>query len=408
MRFFKKKTVYVPSLSGALLLFLMAFFVAWLMLELTYPFLAKEVQPESEILVVEGWIPDQGVRNAINYYHEKGYRKMIVTGVPITQWTYTSPHTNMADATAETMRRMYFRDSIYTVSIPSSVLRDRTYATAVALKMWMKETNIENTSFDLYSMGAHARRSHLMFKKVFPNQKIGLIADTDPSFVAAKWYRSSRGFRTVFGELVSYFYARLFFYPIEKEAQRHIIEGRYIDTVLVARNKKDAIFADQEKSPLPPTGVGKFMGLNYYKVDPTFRILAAFVIDTSEMPFKMPTTTSREPEYRKYGILSFTIGDTLVQLTAFQNLDLLKRNPEYKSLFVPFKDRSNRSATYGGGRYLDIPMATTDSMVLDFNLAYNPYCAYDERWSCPIPPFENHLTVFIAAGEKNYGYDGKQ
>lgn len=407
MRFFKQQTLYVPTFYGTLTLLILTFFTFWLLLELAYPFLAKEVKPKAEVLVVEGWIPDQGIRNAIDYYYGNDYKMMIVTGVPISQWTYTSPHTNMADATAETMRRMYFRDTIHTVSIPSSVLRDRTYATAVALKMQLNEMNLAHQTFDLYSMGAHARRSHLMFSKVFKNQHIGLVTDTDPSFDASKWYRSSRGFRTVFGELVSYFYARLFFFPDEIQTQNLIHTGRYTDTVLAARIKKDAIFADPEKSPLQADAVARFMGLKYFQVDPLFRITAKFDVDTTDMPFKMPTTTSREPEYRKYGVISFMIGDTLVQLTAYQNLDLLKRNPDYASLFVPFKDKTNMIATYGGGRYLDIPIARTDSIFIDFNLAYNPYCAYDERWSCPIPPFENHLKVSIAAGEKNYYADGK-
>ncbi|MCE1200576.1 MAG: DUF1684 domain-containing protein [Bacteroidia bacterium] len=402
-RLFVRKNVVVPTAAGWLLI--LALFVAffWFTLQSIYPFLSRTKKTVSDLLVVEGWLPDNGLREAIDYYRANGYKRMIITGIPITQWTYTSPHTNMADASAETMRRMLFRDSIYTVSIPSNIYRDRTYATAVALKMRFEEWGFpSNQPFDLYSMGAHARRSYNMFRKAFPDTPIGLLVATDMSFDPETWYKTSRGFRTVFSEWISYWYTALAFFPNEAEFRQRIILGRYADEIITHRLKKDNDLANPEKSPFKAEQIPLFEGLAYYYPDISFRVSALFEIDTTGQPFRMPTTTSRLPLYRKYGRLIFNIGDTSLVLTAFQNLDYLAANPGYNKLFIPFKDYTNGEETYGGGRYLDIDIPLSDTLSLDFNYAYNPYCAYSERWSCPIPPDENSLTVYIMAGEKNF------
>lgn len=96
--------------------------------------------------------------------------------------------------------------------------------------------------------------------------------------------------------------------------------------------------------------------------------------------------------------MEFGLGDSRFQLTVFKSAE----DPFTRSLFVPFSDQTSGSETYGSGRYLDIEEQGGDSYELDFNLAYNPYCAYNEEYTCPIPPKENRLPVRIAAGEKNY------
>jgi uncharacterized protein len=400
--FFRRKEVYAPTFLGVILILLLGFSISFVLLRSTYKFLAQNAKPVSKILVVEGWIPESGLKNAINYYREHNYEHMVLTGVPITQWTYSSPFSNMADASKETMRRFYFLDSIYTATIPNTILRDRTYATAVALKMTFEEWDTQPESFDLYSMGAHSRRSYLMFRKAFPEMKIGLIADTDLSFDHENWYKTSRGFRIVFSELISFFYSRLFFFPDENEFRKSILEGRYFDEIISSRFEKDRYFEDTLTSPLKKSEIEKFRGIDYFDVDDNFRVEALFKTDTTEIPFNMPTTTERQPLYRKYGTLSFILNDTVYNLTAFQNLEILKNKPDYKGLFIPFKDLSNNVYTYGGGRYLDIEIPDSDTTILDFNKVYNPYCAYDERWSCPLPPPENYLKTAILAGEKKY------
>ncbi len=120
--------------------------------------------------------------------------------------------------------------------------------------------------------------------------------------------------------------------------------------------------------------------------------------------FTIPTVDGKQKEYFKYGILSFKIKGEKLQLYVYQSLALM-RIPKYKNyLFIPFKDFTSGKETYGGGRYLDIEMTDiqTDVVILDFNKAYNPYCAFGDGFSCPVPPKENHLKSQIKAGEKNF------
>ncbi len=140
----------------------------------------------------------------------------------------------------------------------------------------------------------------------------------------------------------------------------------------------------------------------YFDPDINYMVEATFKLDTSYPVFQMPTTTERRPNYRIYGYLSFKVKDTLCKLTVYQNYDY-KDHPEYgNSLFIPFKDNTSEFSTYGGGRYIDIPIPATKVVILDFNTAYNPLCAYSDRWSCPLVPMNNALVVAIFAGEKNY------
>jgi len=400
--FFKQKLIYVPTFLGALIIIISGFVVILFLIANTYSFLAPNVSPASKTLVIEGWIPESGLKNALAYYEANQYKHMIITGVPITQWTYSSPFSNMADASAGTMKQFFFRDTIYRAIIPSTIERDRTYSTAVALKHLLPVWNISSDTFDVYSMGAHARRSYLMFKKAFPDAHIGLITDTDPSFDHKKWYATSRGFRTVFSELISYFYSYFLFRPNEQLTSQLITEGHYIDKITALRFETDRYFADTLTSPLGKDAITAFRGLPYFPVDTNWNKKAKVKIDTSEAPFYMSTTTDRLPLYRKYAILTFIQNDSIFTLQAYQNLDHKKKNPEYNSLFIPFKDLTNGHETYGGGRYLDIEIPSGNQTNIDFNKAYNPYCAYHERWSCPLPPFENYLTTAVKAGVKKY------
>ena len=145
------------------------------------------------------------------------------------------------------------------------------------------------------------------------------------------------------------------------------------------------------KSDLSPTGK-----LKYFGPDEVFKVKATFEpIENGEV-IQMQTSTNEPRDYKRFGTLSFSLGDANLQLTLYQNVE----QPDY--LFCPFKDLTNTKSTYGAGRYLDFTMADLDSPVLDFNYAYNPYCAYNPDFSCPIPPAENHLQVPIPAGEKKW------
>ena len=161
-------------------------------------------------------------------------------------------------------------------------------------------------------------------------------------------------------------------------------------------------FADPEESPLDKKDLKDFESLEFFEVNEEFIVEAEFVRTASESPFKMKTSTDRLPIYVKYGELYFSLKGKELKLNVYQNQELVE-DPEYFDyLFLPFTDLTNGRATYGGGRYLDLRIPESNKIILDFNRAYNPYCAYSGRYSCPVPPEENALKIEISAGVKNF------
>lgn len=173
-----------------------------------------------------------------------------------------------------------------------------------------------------------------------------------------------------------------------------------LEAIKAFQQKLNKEFADRKTSPLTDSDFAVFKGLDFYKPDLKYRVIATFELNPFPVPFEMPTTTSRKPMYQKYGTLFFEIEGQKCQLTVYQNIDLMQKE-EYKNhLFVPFSDLTNGKQTYGGGRYLDLTLPLLSETVIDFNQAYNPYCAYNKKYSCPLIPKENRLTVAIKAGVK--------
>lgn len=159
----------------------------------------------------------------------------------------------------------------------------------------------------------------------------------------------------------------------------------------------DSAFADSAHSPLLPPDREHFTQLERFAPDPAYVVRARFRAGEGE-PFGMATTTDRLPMYRAIGRLTFKLHGRNCRLTVYRNIALAER-PEYANhLFVPFTDPTNGETTYGGGRYIDLEGPLGKEVVLDLNRAYNPYCAYGGRYSCPIPPAENHLPVPVSAG----------
>jgi len=156
--------------------------------------------------------------------------------------------------------------------------------------------------------------------------------------------------------------------------------------------------------PNPPLDSAGITQLSFFPPDAVYRITADFERSPDAKPFAMATYSGDTQPYLQYGTLSFRLQDTLLRLAAYQDLRLI-RLPQYRDhLFIPFKDATNGGASYGGGRYLDISRKDIKEgkLLLDFNKAYNPYCAYSDGYACPVPPVENHLPVRIEAGERKY------
>lgn len=159
-------------------------------------------------------------------------------------------------------------------------------------------------------------------------------------------------------------------------------------------------YKDASKSPLKEKDLKKFKGLEFFKFDSAYVVTARFERTVNEQPFKMKTTTERLPEYVKYGELTFELKGEKFKLNIYQNQDLTKKEGYEDYLFLPFLDDTNGEESYGGGRYIDMRIPESDTVVIDFNSAYNPYCAYNEKYSCPIVPRDNYLETEVRAGVK--------
>lgn len=161
-------------------------------------------------------------------------------------------------------------------------------------------------------------------------------------------------------------------------------------------------FASPEESPLTEEDLKAFKALDFFAIDLKYRVAAKFVRTPNQKPFKMATTTTRSPMYEKYGEAHFELDGQEFVLEIYQSHEL-RETEEYKDyLFLPFTDLTNGEETYGGGRYLELSIPETDTIVLDFNKAYNPYCAYNKKYSCPLVPRQNRIRTKILAGVKAF------
>ncbi len=174
-----------------------------------------------------------------------------------------------------------------------------------------------------------------------------------------------------------------------------------------AQTYKDSLLAYQQNYINNHEVVGKDdkKFIHFYSVDESYRVMASFKKTGDAKGFDMNTASGTKQHYFRYGFLTFKLHNSIIHLYVYQSASLLKKEKFKDYLFVPFGDATSGFESYGGGRYLDFTISDIkhNSLVIDFNKAYNPYCAYTTGYDCPIPPKENLLTVAIDAGEKNYG-----
>ncbi len=175
-----------------------------------------------------------------------------------------------------------------------------------------------------------------------------------------------------------------------------------LDAAKEAQYKLNIQYADEEKSPLTDADFKTFRSLDFYPIDLKYIIETEFVKNEFPVPFEMATTTDRKPIYQKYGTLFFELNGISCELPVYQNM--AENIPEeYKNhIFVPFTDLTTGKESYGGGRYVDLELPFDATVIIDFNSAYNPYCAYNHKYSCAVPPKENELKVAIKAGVKAF------
>jgi len=180
-------------------------------------------------------------------------------------------------------------------------------------------------------------------------------------------------------------------------------EKRYQDVNLTEYQRQvNNYFKDASVSPLKPKDLKNFQGLDFFEFDPIYVVKAKIEETKESLPFKMKTTTDIPADVRKYADLFFQISDKEFELSVYENLEYEGFEGYENYLFLPFLDETNENETYGGGRYLDLFLDGTESIIIDFNKAYNPKCVYDENFSCPIVPRKNFLNIRIEAGVKNF------
>lgn len=167
--------------------------------------------------------------------------------------------------------------------------------------------------------------------------------------------------------------------------------------ILEYRREKDQAFRNEADSPIPQEERHNFLGLKYYEPDPAYYVPTKLVPPPEPTQSKMPTSDGDERVFEVAGTFSFKAAGHHGMLTVY------RQDNADNSLFIPFKDTTAPTETYGAGRYLDLPWRPPNSFLfLDFNLAYNPYCAYNDDFSCPFPPRENWLPFPVRSGEKKY------
>ena len=174
---------------------------------------------------------------------------------------------------------------------------------------------------------------------------------------------------------------------------------RYNNDLTPFQREINDFFKDASVSPLKKRDLKNFRGLDFFTYDSTYLVTAKLTKTPKEKPFMMLTTTDMVVEYIKYGTVSFELLNNQYSLDIYKNLE----DPnERDNLFLPFLDDTNGNESYGGGRYINLSIPQVDNLIIDFNSAFNPYCVYDEKYSCPIVPRENYLPLEIKAGVMNF------
>lgn len=213
----RRRECLVPTLRGWVLAALGVAALALLGFLGIGPFLAVTDPIPGGVLVVEGWSPDWVMKAAITEFKQHPYAKLLVTGLPVEQGTLLSAYTNYAHVGVATLLKLGLTTNEVQAVPANNVRRDRTYNMAVSLKHWVREHGLSPAKVNLMTVGAHARRSRLLFEKALGNGvAVGIVAIPDEGYDARHWWNSSQGVRTVIGEALAYGYARFLFHSPEE------------------------------------------------------------------------------------------------------------------------------------------------------------------------------------------------
>lgn len=173
-------------------------------------------------------------------------------------------------------------------------------------------------------------------------------------------------------------------------------EEDYTAKIEAIRAAKDDSFKNDAESPVPADKKASLLPLAYYPIDEHFAVPASLEPAAERTRIQVPTSTGKIRNIERVGTLKFMLQGKPMRLTAFIDVE----SPQVNRLFVPFADQTSGTETYQAGRYMELDPTATGIYVVDFNIAYNPYCYYSPEFDCPYPPKENRLDAAIRAGER--------
>jgi hypothetical protein len=211
---FRRRECLVPTWRGWLAILLVAALVGTAFTRGIYSWLAVQDPVPGGVLVVEGWAPDHALKAALAEFRARPYEGLYTTGIPLEQGAVLSQYKTYANLSASVIVGMG-ADPQEVHAVPTSeIKKDRTYATAIALRDWLAAHHVSAEKVNVFTIGAHARRTRLLYEMAFgPGSRIGIVAVPHNDFNPGYWWRSSSGFRTITSEVIAYGYARFLFHP---------------------------------------------------------------------------------------------------------------------------------------------------------------------------------------------------
>jgi hypothetical protein len=209
IRLIHRQEIWLPTVQGWGVAVVCAAALILLAMTHIHPFLAVTSPVKADVLVVEGWLTDYGLKQAVTEFESGAYRQLITTGVPLSTGSYLSEYHSFAELSAATLKALGLpKEKIVAVPAPA-VVKDRTYASANAFYQWLANSNLRIEAVNLFTFDVHARRSWLIFKQVLaPKIKTGVIAVESQDYEPSKWWTSSEGVRKVISETIAYVYTR--------------------------------------------------------------------------------------------------------------------------------------------------------------------------------------------------------
>ncbi|MCP2730457.1 ElyC/SanA/YdcF family protein [Limnofasciculus baicalensis] len=211
IRLIQRKEQWTLTVAGWIVTLMSIIVLFTIAIANIYPFLSVNQPIAADVLVVEGWMPDYAIEDAMDEFKTGDYRHLIATGTPLSKGYYLAEYKNFAQLTAATLIALGFNPNQLIVVPTPYVKKDRTYSSAVALREWLSNSDLNIKSLNLFSLGPHTRRSWLIFKGVLaPEYKVGAIAANPQEYNAKTWWQYSEGVRTAIGEAIAFIYARFF------------------------------------------------------------------------------------------------------------------------------------------------------------------------------------------------------